>query len=102
MGFIGRQLMHGIAETHVLHHYVSTIPFYHADEASDAIREVMGKHYRYDTANGFPGFLAALWRSARMCQWVEPSAEAEGEGQGILFYRNRNGLGTKPNVMKAQ
>merc|ERR1711977_670505 len=26
-GFIGRRLFHGIIETHVLHHYVSTIPF---------------------------------------------------------------------------
>jgi len=101
MGFIGRQLLHGIAETHVLHHYVSTIPFYHADEATEAIKEVKGKHYRADTKNAFRGFLAAMWRSARMCQWVEPSAEAEGSGKGILFFRNRNGLGTKPVVIKA-
>ncbi|KAG5456381.1 MAG: fatty acid desaturase, partial [Olpidium bornovanus] len=32
IGFIGRNLFHCIAETHVLHHYVSTIPFYHAEE----------------------------------------------------------------------
>ncbi|KAI9158008.1 Delta(12) fatty acid desaturase [Paramyrothecium foliicola] len=101
MGFIGRQLLHGIVETHVLHHYVSSIPFYHADEASDAIRPVMGKHYRADTEGGFFGFLRALWRSARMCQWVEPSAEAEGPGKNILFFRNRNGLGTKPLATKA-
>ncbi|KAL9572028.1 hypothetical protein ACKAV7_003745 [Fusarium commune] len=37
MGFIGRHLLHGIIETHVLHHYVSTIPFYNADEALKAI-----------------------------------------------------------------
>lgn len=96
MGFVGRQLMHGIIETHVLHHYVSSIPFYHADEASDAIRRVMGKHYRSDTKDGPLGFLRALWQSSRMCQWVEPSAEAEGPGRGILFFRNSNGIGTKP------
>merc|ERR1711939_1183899 len=50
-GFIGRQLLHGIVETHVLHHYVSTIPFYHADEASEAIKKVMGRHYRSDTTD---------------------------------------------------
>ncbi|KAI9870258.1 MAG: Oleate hydroxylase fah12, partial [Pleopsidium flavum] len=44
-GFIGRSLLHGIVETHVLHHYVSTIPFYHADEATEAIKPIMGKHY---------------------------------------------------------
>lgn len=101
MGFIGRQLLHGIVETHVLHHYVSTIPFYHADEASEAIKKVMGKHYRSDTEGGFFGFIGAMWKSARWCQWVEPSAEAQGEGKGVLFFRNRNGLGTKPIKMAA-
>jgi omega-6 fatty acid desaturase (delta-12 desaturase) len=37
-----------------------------------------------------------MWRSARWCQWVEPSEGAEGEGKGVLFFRNRNGLGTAP------
>ena len=96
MNIIGRHFLHGIIETHVLHHYISTIPFYNADEATDAIRPVMGQHYRSDTKGGAVGFIRALYRSARMCQWVEPSAEAEGAGKHILFYRNRNGLGTKP------
>ncbi|KAI1173640.1 fatty acid desaturase-domain-containing protein [Nemania sp. FL0916] len=98
-GFIGRQLLHGIIETHVLHHYVSTIPFYNADEASKAIKKVMGRHYRADTKGGSLGFLKAMWRSARMCHWVEPSEGAEGEGKGIMFFRNTNGLGTKPLKM---
>lgn len=100
MGFIGRHLLHGIIETHVLHHYISTIPFYHADEASDAIRPVMGKHYRSDTKDGPWGFIRALWTVPRRCHWVEPSANAEGPGKGILFFRNSNGLGPKPMVMK--
>ncbi|CAJ2500817.1 Uu.00g036700.m01.CDS01 [Anthostomella pinea] len=95
-GFIGRQLLHGIIETHVLHHYVSTIPFYNADEASDAIKKVMGRHYRSDTEGGSLGFVKALYKSARWCQWVEPSEGATGEGKGVLFFRNTNGLGTKP------
>ncbi|KAF2271705.1 uncharacterized protein EI97DRAFT_259949 [Westerdykella ornata] len=98
-GFIGRTLFHGIIETHVLHHYVSTIPFYHADEASEAIKKVMGKHYRSDTEGGSLGFLRALWRSARWCQWVEPSEGAQGEGKGVFFFRNRNGLGTQPRKL---
>lgn len=95
-GFIGRTLLHGIIETHVLHHYVSTIPFYNADEASEAIKPVMGKHYRANVEGGSLGFLKSLWDSARWCQWVEPSEGAVGEGKGVLFFRNRNGLGTKP------
>ena len=95
-GFIGRHLLHGIIETHVLHHYVSTIPFYNADEASEAIKPIMGKHYRADVTNGPLGFLKAMYTSSRMCQWVEPSVGATPEGQGILFFRNHNGIGTKP------
>ncbi|KAG8156561.1 hypothetical protein KVR01_013512 [Diaporthe batatas] len=95
-GFIGRHLLHGIIETHVLHHYVSTIPFYNADEATEAIKPVMGRHYRADVADGPIGFIKAMYKSARMCQWVEPCAEAEGPGKHVMFFRNRNGLGQKP------
>ena len=95
-GFIGRTLMHGIIETHVLHHYISTIPFYHADEASEAIKPVMGRHYRSDVKDGSLGFLKALWSAARWCQWVEPNQDAEGEDANVLFFRNRNGLGVPP------
>jgi omega-6 fatty acid desaturase / acyl-lipid omega-6 desaturase (Delta-12 desaturase) len=102
MGFIGRHLLHGIIETHVLHHYISTIPFYNADEATEAIKPVMGIHYRSDQKDGPIGFIRSLYRSARMCQWVEPSSQAEGKGKGILFFRNQNGLGESPSVMKAR
>jgi omega-6 fatty acid desaturase (delta-12 desaturase) len=95
-GFIGRQLFHGIIETHVLHHYVSTIPFYHADEASEAIKPVMGRHYRSNTEGGPLGFLKSLWTSAQYCQWVEPNEGARGEAKNVMFYRNRNGLGVAP------
>ncbi|KAK3704062.1 hypothetical protein LTR37_014037 [Vermiconidia calcicola] len=95
-GFIGRQLFHGIIETHVLHHYVSTIPFYHADEASEAIKPVMGQHYRANVEGGSLGFLKALWQSARWCQWVEPNEGAQGDNANVMFYRNRNGLGVAP------
>ena len=95
-GFIGRHLLHGIIETHVLHHYVSTIPFYNADEASEAIKKVMGKHYRSDVQDGPIGFIKSMWKAARWCQWVEPTEGAEGKGKGVLFYRNQNNLGVKP------
>lgn len=103
MGFIGRQLLHGIVETHVLHHYVSSIPFYNADEATEAIKPIMGKHYRSDTKGGVFGFIRALYRSARWCNWVEPSENATGAGRGILFFRNRNRNGVSGRrVQKTQ
>ncbi|KAF3085094.1 Oleate hydroxylase fah12 [Orbilia oligospora] len=93
-GFIGRHLLHGIIETHVAHHYVSSIPFYNADEATEALKGVMGEHYRSNTEGGSWGFLAALWHSARWCHFVEEPVGAEGSG--VLFFRNRNGLGVAP------
>lgn len=93
-GFIGRYFMHGIVETHVLHHYVSTIPWYNADKATDAIKPIMGRHYRADVQGGLFGFIKAIWTSSRYCQFVEPSEGAEAEGKGVYFFRNHNGNGT--------
>lgn len=95
-GFIGRHLLHGIIETHVAHHFVSTIPFYHADEATEAVKTVMGSHYRENREGGAWGFLKAMWTSTRWCQWVEPSRGATGEAKNVVFFRNRNGLGVPP------
>ncbi|MCJ1445623.1 MAG: Oleate hydroxylase fah12 [Stictis urceolatum] len=100
-GFVGRHLFHGIIETHVLHHYVSTIPFYNADEASEAIKPVMGRHYRADVRGGPIGFLGALWQNSRSCQWVEPNEGAQGQDKNVLFFRNRNSIGVKPTVLRA-
>ena len=94
--------MHGIVETHVLHHFVSTIPFYHADEASEAIKPILGMHYRSSVEDGFWGFLKALYTNSRICQWVEPAETAEGLGKGVLFFRNRNHLGLPPMEMDAK
>jgi omega-6 fatty acid desaturase (delta-12 desaturase) len=84
----------------VLHHYVSSIPFYNADEATEAIKPIMGRHYRADTRDGPVSFIKAMWKSALWRQWVEPTEGAEGPAKGVLFFRNRNGLGTAPAKMK--
>ncbi|KAM9893734.1 hypothetical protein OXX79_009156, partial [Metschnikowia pulcherrima] len=84
-GFIGKHIFHDIIETHVLHHYCSRIPFYNAREASEAIKKVMGKHYRYSDENMWK----SLWKSARWCQFVEGD-------NGLLMYRNVNGFGVPP------
>ncbi|CCH43391.1 Omega-6 fatty acid desaturase, endoplasmic reticulum [Wickerhamomyces ciferrii] len=83
-GFVGPFCFHDIIETHVLHHYVSRIPFYNAREASEAIKKVMGKHYRSNKENMF----VALWKSARTCQFVDGD-------NGVRMFRNRNNIGVK-------
>lgn len=100
-GFIGRYFMHGIVETHVLHHFISTIPFYNADEASEAIRPILGKHYRSNTDGGAIGFIKSIWTSMRLCRWVEPSEGAKNEGTGVLFFRNNHKSCTPAVKMEA-
>lgn len=60
----------------------------------------MGRHYRADVEGGSLGFIKAIWKSARWCQFVEPSEGAVGEGKGVFFFRNHNGLGTQPAKLK--
>lgn len=82
--FVGPFCFHDIIETHVLHHYVSRIPFYNAREASEAIKKVMGKHYQKTDENMFK----SLWKSARSCQFVDGD-------NGVRMFRNRNNIGVQ-------
>ncbi|KAI5962927.1 uncharacterized protein KGF55_002719 [Candida pseudojiufengensis] len=88
-GFVGKYLFHDIIETHVLHHYVSRIPFYNAREASESIKKVMGIHYQYSNENMW----ISLWKSARWCQFVDGD-------NGVLMFRNINGNGVDPKKKK--
>ena len=36
---------HHISDTHVCHHLFSSMPFYHAQEATEAIRKALGPYY---------------------------------------------------------
>uniref|UniRef100_A0A7S1UJI0 SAP domain-containing protein n=2 Tax=Phaeomonas parva TaxID=124430 RepID=A0A7S1UJI0_9STRA len=59
-------LFHHITDTHVCHHLFHTMPFYHAQEASKHIKEVLGPYYMKDDTF----FLKALWRSMSTCRFV--------------------------------
>uniref|UniRef100_A0A060T9F1 ARAD1D11396p n=1 Tax=Blastobotrys adeninivorans TaxID=409370 RepID=A0A060T9F1_BLAAD len=90
-GFIGRHIFHDIIETHVLHHFVSRIPFYNGREATEAIKKVMGTHYKRDDSN----FVTSLYRVARTCQFVEGD-------NGVSMFRNVNNIGVRPNLDQGQ
>lgn len=89
-GFIGRVLFHGAIETHVLHHHASRIPFYHAIEATQAIRGVMGVHYQSDFETPY---LWAFWKNRRDCMFVEE----KDKGSDIYFFSRES----KQDAMKA-
>lgn len=68
---------HHIADTHVAHHFFSTMPHYHAQEATHYIKKVLGKHYHSDMTP----IPLALWKVWHECQFVED----EGD---VVFYKN--------------
>ncbi|CAD0097305.1 unnamed protein product, partial [Aureobasidium mustum] len=74
-GFIDTHLFHNIVSTHVCHHLASVVPFYHAQEATAAIKRVMGRHYQADTQTPL---LKAFWNTQRDCQFVEETTGAVG------------------------
>jgi len=63
-------LHHRIGSTHVAHHIESSIPHYHALEATNALKEKFPNLYLYDPT---PIHLA-LWRVAAKCVAVEKRA----------------------------
>ncbi|PKU69147.1 omega-6 fatty acid desaturase, endoplasmic reticulum isozyme 2 [Dendrobium catenatum] len=81
-GFLNR-VFHNINDTHVAHHLFSTMPHYHAMEATKAIRPVLGDYYRLDETP----VVKALWREASECIYVEPE-EGTGKRKGVYWYRN--------------
>lgn len=49
-GFLVNYFHHHISDTHVAHHFFSTIPHYHAQEATRHLKKILGRHYlRFDT-----------------------------------------------------
>nr|ACH43025.1 omega-6 fatty acid desaturase [Glycine max] len=77
------KVFHHITDTHVAHHLFSTMPHYHATEATNAMKPILGEYYRFDDTP----FYKALWREARECLYVEPD---EGTSEkGVYWYRNK-------------
>jgi omega-6 fatty acid desaturase (delta-12 desaturase) len=64
-GFID-MVWHRINDTHVLHHIDHTIPHYHAQEATEAIKPLLGDYYLSDNTP----FFEALYRSFGNCRCV--------------------------------
>ena len=65
-------VFHHIGDTHVAHHIFHRMPHYHAEEASAALKTVLGKHYRtVNVSPGLRGIAEALWDTAGNCICVE-------------------------------
>lgn len=79
-GFIGRHFFHEIIDFHVVHHLFSRIPFYKAEEATKAIRPLLGDNYHEQKDESF---LYSLITTFRKCIYV---AEQGHEKSGVLHF----------------
>lgn len=70
---------HHIGDTHVAHHLFSQMPHYHAQEATEAIKKVLGDYYLTDNTN----FMVALWNAWNTCHYVDDQGD-------ILYYKKIN------------
>ena len=99
LGFIGKYLWHNANETHVLHHHIGTIPHYHAVQATEAIKPIMGVHYHRNTS-GMVGIMDTFIKLGRACQWVESSVGSVGDGKGVLFFQGIGHIKQKGAIVK--
>ncbi|KAJ5180975.1 Oleate hydroxylase FAH12 [Penicillium capsulatum] len=77
-GFIGRHFFHEIIDYHVIHHLFPKIPFYHAEEATNAIVPLLGEQYRIEEGS----FLKSLADTFRTCKVVN-----DPDTEGVLHWQ---------------
>jgi omega-6 fatty acid desaturase (delta-12 desaturase) len=76
-GWLLDHVFHHISDTHVVHHICHTMPFYHAVEATLAVKKVLGEYYLSDHTP----IPLALYNSFRECRFIEDKGP-------VAFYQN--------------
>ncbi|KAJ5775721.1 fatty acid desaturase [Penicillium nucicola] len=83
-GFIGRHFFHEIIDYHVIHHMFPKIPFYKAEEATIAIRPLLGPSYQ---ENKKESFVLSLFKTFQKCKYVSDGAVSPDEkGSGVFYW----------------
>jgi len=62
-------VFHHITDTHVVHHLFSQMPFYHAQEATEAVKPILGDFYRFDNTH----WMKAIWKNFA-CEVAQPDS----------------------------
>ncbi|KAI8582309.1 hypothetical protein K450DRAFT_228362 [Umbelopsis ramanniana AG] len=76
-GFGIDYFQHHIADSHVAHHFFSTMPHYNAVKATRYIKKALGSHYHHDDT-----FIpVAAFRAQSLCRYIED----EGD---VLFFKH--------------
>ncbi|XP_047316726.1 delta(12) acyl-lipid conjugase (11E,13E-forming)-like isoform X2 [Impatiens glandulifera] len=76
------KVFHNITDTHLVHHLFSTMSHYHAKEATNVLRPILGEYYRFDSTP----FIVALWREVGKCIYVE--SDESSKTKGVFWYNN--------------
>jgi len=78
-------VFHHITDTHVIHHLFSSMPFYHAQEATEAVKNLLGDYYRFDDTS----VVQALWNNFA-CNYVQPDPIRNGNSakEGVFWFRH--------------
>jgi len=80
-GALRDHLFHHISDTHVCHHLFHEMPFYHAAEATAALRRALGAYYLRDDTP----IERALWDTYHSCKFSE--ADPNGP-EGVEWMRD--------------
>ena len=81
-GWLLDATFHHISDTHVVHHMFHEMPFYHAVEATRAVRPLLGDYYLADHTP----IPTALWRTWWACRWVPDAGD-------VVFYQSASNAG---------
>ncbi|KAI5456835.1 oleate delta-12 desaturase [Mariannaea sp. PMI_226] len=81
-GFIGRHFFHNAVDYHTVHHFFPAIPFHKAEEATKAIRPLLGSYYLHERN---ASFLESLVQTFLECTYVSEVSE-EPWGKGVLVF----------------
>lgn len=77
-----------VVSTFLINASLRRIPFYHAEEATNAVIPLLGNSYHTDKR----AYLPCLWESFTKCQWVEPdNPEAERKDRTMWYRSGRIG-----------
>ncbi|KAJ5935165.1 oleate delta-12 desaturase, partial [Penicillium verhagenii] len=82
-GFLGRHLFHDIIDFHVVHHLFPNIPFYKAEEATRAIRPLLGPLYNEQKE---ASLIWSLYPTFRFCKFVS-NVDSASSGEGPEIFR---------------
>lgn len=77
------KVFHNITDTHVAHHLFSNMPHYHAMEATNVIKPMLGDYYQFDGTSVFK----AMFRETKECIYVQPDEGAKNKG--VYWYNNK-------------